>query len=367
MNTSPASPSKTPSHHSFQDLYGTGFRIFLIGLFFLVLFFPLMDMAFHILPIPENNEKRTLAKTPSLQRGTIHEFTRNFERYFNDHFGGRNILVWLNSYLQVKWFKVSPLKSVLVGKEGWLFYNLDKGINDYRGLAHFSPEHLEVIHRNILRKTSWLRGKRIPFLILIAPNKHTVYPEYLPDGITRVNRKTRLDQILGQLTDAEKAIFIDVRPELTTGKKDRWVYSRTDTHWNSYGAFMAYQKTMEILSKNLLNAAPRPISDFIVSINPNRGLGDLSVMLSLKGRLQDLEVNLKLKGDSPSPGKKIPKMVILHDSFIFAIKPFLEYHFKQVVLQPWGERGFDYSLIEKEKPQVVLFEITERRLDALMK
>ena len=97
------------------------------------------------------------------------------------------------------------------------------------------------------------------------------------------------------------------------------------------------------------------------------GLGDLAVMLSLKGRLKDQVVDLKLKDDSWIPKKKIPKAVILHDSFIFSIKPFLAYHFDQIILQHWGEKGFDYRLIEQEKPSVVIFQIAERRLDALLK
>jgi alginate O-acetyltransferase complex protein AlgJ len=344
-----------------------GPRIFLIGLFFFVLWLPLMDMAFQVLPIPENTEKRVLAQRPELRWETSPDYPKNFERYFNDRFGGRNLLVRWNNYIQVKWLKVSPVKSVLVAKEGWLFYTLDKGINDYRGLAHFSQEQLETIRRNILQQTSWLRTRGITYLILIGPNKHTVYSEYLPGEITRVNRKTRLEQILEYLNEDERAVFIDIRKELDEGKKERLVYSKTDTHWNSYGAFIAYQKTMMALSKNFPAAVPLAVSCFAVSVKPNQGLGDLAVMLSLQGDLKDQEVRLEMKGDSTSPPKKISKVVIFHDSFIFSMKPFLGYHFDQMVLTPWGEKGFDYLLIEKEKPQVVLFEITERRLDALLK
>jgi alginate O-acetyltransferase complex protein AlgJ len=358
---------KSASRQTFEGSNGTGLRIFFIGLFFVALWFPLIDMAFPILPRTENTEKRTLAQAPELRLRTLPDFPKNFERYFNDRFGSRNLLVGLNNTIHVQWFKVSPLKSVLVGKEGWLFYTLDKGINDYRGLAPFSQEHLETIRRNIMKQTSWLREQGIPYLILISPNKHTVYPEYLPGGITRVDRKTRLDQILEYLHQDEKAVFVDVRKKLVEGKRDRLVYSKTDTHWNSYGAFIAYRKTMEALSKDFTYVAPLAISNFEVSVKPSHGLGDLAVMLSLNGRLKDQVVDLKLKDDSWIPKKKMPKAVIFHDSFIFSIKPFLAYHFDQIILQHWGERGFDYRLIEQEKPSVIIFQLAERRLDALLK
>jgi hypothetical protein len=176
-----------------------------------------------------------------------------------------------------------------------------------------------------------------------------------------------LDQILKYLSADEKAVLVDVRKELTDAKKDRLVYSMTDTHWNSYGAFIAYQKTMKALSEIYPSTAPLAVSNFVISIKPSRGLGDLAVMLSLKGWLKDQEISLELKNDSLTPKKKIPKAVILHDSFVFPIKPFLAYHFDQMVLQYWGEKGFDYRLIEQEKPNVVIFEIVERYSDALLK
>ncbi len=358
---------KSSSHQIIRRPWEAFLRMFWIGLFFIFLWVPLINMFFPLLPRPENAEKRILAQRPELQRRTITDYPKNYERYFNDHFGGRNLLVHLNSYIQVRWFKVSPLRSVLIGKEGWLFYTLDNGINDYRGLAPFSQEHLEAIRRNILKQTSWLREKGIHYLILICPNKHTIYPEYLPDGITRVNPMTRLDQIVEYLRGNEKAVLIDVRKEIKEAKNNLLVYSMTDTHWNSYGAFIAYQKTMEALSKSFPSAAPLAVSDFAVSVKPNQGLGDLAVMLSLKGKLKDQDVNLELKDDSSAQKKKIPKAVILHDSFIFSINPFLEHHFDQMVLQHWGEHGFDYHLIEQEKPSVVIFQIVERRLDALLK
>ena len=230
-------------------------RVLSIGIFFIFLWIPLLDMLSPFLPTLKNSEKRELAQRPKFQRDSFPDFPKKFELYFNDHFGGRNLLIRLNSFIYVKWLKASPIKSVIVGKEGWLFYN-DKGIKDYRGLAAFSREQLENIKKNITKQTDWLRGKGIPYLILICPSKHTLYPEYMSDGLTRVNRVTLLDQLLEYLSADEKAVIVDIRKELVEAKKNRPVYFMTDSHWNSYGAFIAYQKTMEAWSKSFPYAAP---------------------------------------------------------------------------------------------------------------
>jgi hypothetical protein len=366
MNTPQGHHSpETISRHTVPGVKKTVLRIFLVGLIGLMLWLPLLDMVFQLLPEPENTEKRTLTQAPVFSWKTAASFPKIFEGYFNDRFGGRKFLVRWNNYIHVKWLDVSPVRSVLVGKEGWLF--LTEGINDYRGKTVLTKEQLDLIRRTIREKKARLGEWGIPLVILIAPNKHTIYPEYLPDGITRVNPKTRLDQILEYLNEEERAVLVDVRKELREGKKDRLVYARTDTHWNAFGAFLAYQKTLGHLFKSFPEVSPREISDYVLSIEPNQGAGDLAFMLSLNGKLEDEEVKMKWKGNRFPQKPKIPKAVVFHDSFVEAIRSFLEPHFDQVIFQPWGSEGFDYALIEKEKPEVVIFEVTERRLDALVK
>jgi alginate O-acetyltransferase complex protein AlgJ len=346
---------------------GTGWRMLSIVLFFLFLWLPLLDMGIHFLPKIEQTEKRALAQAPQLRWNSINDFPIQYERFFNDHFGGRSNLIRLNNFLHVKWFQISPLKSVLVGKEGWLFYTLDKSLADFRGSIPFSPDHLQKIEQNLSRQTTWLRERGIPYAMLISPNKSTLYPEYMPDNLTRVSRKTRLDQVLEYGSPDEKTILVDVREALLAAKKNQWIYRKTDTHWNAYGAFIAYREWMKSLSKSFLSVNPLPFSDFIVSVRPDQGTGDLAEMLSLVGRLEDQGVYLTLKDHPSFRPKKIPKVVLFHDSFAWSLNPFLKHHFDQIVLQHWGKKGFDYGLIEKEKPQVVLFEIAERHLDILLK
>ncbi|MEW6187876.1 MAG: hypothetical protein AB1585_19280 [Thermodesulfobacteriota bacterium] len=366
MNTTEGHPSpKTTTRQAVPGVTRTVLRIFLGGLIGLLLWLPLLDMVFQVLPQRESTEKRRLSQAPAFSWKTVTGFPKAFEGFFNDRFGGRNILIRLNNYLHVQWLGVSPVKSVLVGKEGWLF--LTEGINDYRGKAALTKEQLDLILRAIQEKKVRLREKGIGLVILVAPSKHTIYPEYLPEGITRLNPKTRLDQILGYLGEEERAVMVDVRKDLMEGKKDRPVYSKTETHWNAFGAFLAYQKTIEHLVKRFPEVSPQAISDYVLSTEPSQGSGDLAVMLSLNGKLEDEEVKMKWKGDRSPQKPKIPKAVIFHDSFIDAIRSYLEPHFDQVIFQPWGSGGFEYALIEKEKPEVVIFEITERRLDALVK
>ena len=144
------------------------------------------------------------------------------------------------------------------------------------------------------------------------------------------------------------------------------VYFITDTHWNDYGAFIAYQEVLKRLVKKFPLLYPLTLSNFTLSVHPNKGLGDLAVMLSLNGWLHDSQVQLMLKSASPLQERKIPKALIFHDSFVFPLKVYLEYHFDKTILRHWDEHAFNFALIEQEKPDVVLLEIAERCSYALL-
>ena len=84
---------------------------------------------------------------------------------------------------------------------------------------------------------------------MVAPNKQSIYPEELRKNGTYLT--SRLDDFLARLTPEARSMFIDPRPELRAAKPrhDVPVYHPTDSHWNDLGAFIAYQKIVEVLAK----------------------------------------------------------------------------------------------------------------------
>ena len=77
------------------------------------------------------------------------------------------------------------------------------------------------------------------FVFVVAPNKHTVYPEQLPAGLGRSDTSTRLDQLAAALHERGEP-FVDLRPVLMELKQSRRAYQRLGTHCNDVGAHAAY-------------------------------------------------------------------------------------------------------------------------------
>ena len=95
----------------------------------------------------------------------------------------------------------------------------------------------------------------IPYLFVVAPSKHDVYPEFMPDRLNRVRDDSRLDQLMAYIEaffPAPPVDILDLRPTLAEARKSGVrLFHKTDTHWNDRGAWAAYRKA-------IIASRPRP-------------------------------------------------------------------------------------------------------------
>ncbi|MGQ7884800.1 DHHW family protein [Paenibacillus sp. WC2504] len=359
----------------------------LIVTFILLIFIPLFS---NILPkkqLVSNNENRVLASKPELTFKNINTFPKEFEKYFNDNFAMRNQLLTLNNYIKVKTLQISPNPLVVLGKNDWLFYtgdNAPESMDDYRGIVRFTDSELNTIKSNLETRKKWLNQKGITYLLCIAPNKQTIYPEYLPNNIRKINDETRMDQLINYLKKNSNIDVLDLRKTLFENKSGDMLYYKTDTHWNEYGAYYGYQEIMKSLNSIYPNLKPIPISSF--TIDKSFGLGgDISNMLGMKSEYVDSYIHLQpkfnthvtdLKVDNnmyPNPeqlvtkqinDEKLPKLIMFRDSFSTSMIPLLSLHFNKSIYI-WDHK-FNGNIIEREKPNIVIDETVERLLPTLL-
>jgi hypothetical protein len=275
---------------------------------------------------------------------------------------------------------------VKAGREGWLFYAEEKALDDYMNAIPFKSEDLEKMGRVLEERRAWLEGKGIKFFILVAPNKPTVYSEYLPGFIHKIGKESRLDQVKTYLQRYPKLEFVDVREALSKAKRTQRLYYKTDTHWNSYGAFIAYGELMGRIGLHFPAIKKHSLDDFTVNIQEFKN-GYEAVMLSLSGYFADEQITLVPKfapraRDLSPPFTKsahgigdmiirevddphLPKAVVFHDSFSQSLIPYLSESFRRIVFI-WT---FDFmpELIEREKPDMVILECVERYIHWLSK
>src|SRR4051812_24344319 len=124
-------------------------------------------------------------------------------KFVEDNFGLRAEMVRLNALIHA-WMGVSSVPSLIMGKDGWFFLKNDYAIDDqFRGLNRFSDVELDAWIDTVDIYRRWLEARGIAFMIVVAPNQQTVYPEYMPLYVNRVSPETRLDQLSRRLRERQ--------------------------------------------------------------------------------------------------------------------------------------------------------------------
>jgi len=264
-------------------------------------------------------------------------------------------LVRMDNITKIIFLRYSQSNMVVIGKDGWLYVDADDSMADYRGLVPYSGSHLSYILNIVKSERDYLRARGIPLLLVVAPNKESVYPEYLPDSIKKLGTETRLDQIEAYFKSNSDIQILDLRQVLIEAKNDKQVYRKTDSHWNSYGAYLAYCEIMKAIGLK-----PHPLKDYDEMVDTHT-IGDLGQLLKMSDIYSEPVVHYRLKDGVISD--KLPCAVIFHDSFYMAtdLKPLMAPHFERIVDVRFGQLSLLSSqLIEQEKPDVVIYIMVER-------
>jgi len=333
-------------------------NLLLVLVFGLTILQPLIGLALGVEARLPNMENRELAKMPKLAMQTLTSFPQEFIAYVTDNFGFRKTLIHWNSIASIRYFNVAPVSSkVVLGKDDWLFYS--DSINDYQGLSPLTEEQLQSMAKNLKEQRDWLAERGIYDLVVIVPNKETIYPEYLPDYFRRYNQETRLDQLMNFLELNSDVKILDLRDVLLQAKTQYPVYYHTDTHWNKYGAFVGYSEILKQLSNVFPDLQSPSTSDYDVTVRSYLGNGDLAGMLTMGGTFHEQGAEVVFKGNESAIQKKPEGALMFGDSFYNALEPYLSATFEKFVKAPWLQK-FDTSLVEKEQPQVVISVMVER-------
>ncbi|MCR4596290.1 MAG: hypothetical protein K5673_05870 [Lachnospiraceae bacterium] len=204
---------------------------------------PLMDTASH--------ENRQLSERPVLNAESYTGYSHAYESYLNDRLPFRNALVSLNSFIDYYVFKEASDSSVIIGRDGWLFFS--DTVEDYQRYNMYSEEELADLAAEAEALRAYCDSHGITFILFMPPNKNSVYGEYMPAHITAGAGPSRADQYVSYLREHTGVDVIWVRDELVeaaTGS-DRLLYMKHDSHWNGLGSYIGSRLLMSHLGVNM--------------------------------------------------------------------------------------------------------------------
>jgi alginate O-acetyltransferase complex protein AlgJ len=268
---------------------------------------------------------------------------------------------------------------VLAADDGWLVFIGEGDLDDYQKVELFTQSQLESFQARLDALADDYAKRGMTLIVIVPPNKNTIYPERVPSQIPIIGNESKLDQLTAHLKKNGNQQIIDLRPALRKAKAERQIYYATDTHWNDYGAYIAYSAILKELNKSHPNLAPRPISDFnVINREPHtldlaknisttllpEGWVQLAPNFSRSTLYKDISPGGRRLTLSYNPDDSLPNLVMYYDSFFFNVIPMLGEHFHRgVLIQNFMGGGlWNFSWVDEHQPDVVIIEFSERYL-----
>ncbi|MFT9056449.1 MAG: DHHW family protein, partial [Ethanoligenens sp.] len=172
------------------------------------------------------NEKRQLQTAPTFSWTSLEDgfFASGVESYLSDHFPARLQLVGLNAYSTL-FSGQNGANGVYAGKDGYL-------IN--------KPISVDTVNfeQNLSAIRSFAKQQNLSAYLMVVPTTGDIEPDKLP----AVHAPYPDDSLLEQ---ARKAVstdvsWVDLKDAFSKSETKSNLFYRTDHHWTSAGAYLAY-------------------------------------------------------------------------------------------------------------------------------
>ena len=189
-----------------------------------------MSLLFFILPVQafSDMENRTLQKAPKLTWENLWSktFSDESESYVTDHFPFRTNWVWTKSVLEQLRLQQEN-NGIYKGSDGYLFEKLSK------------PNYTEIKEYAAAVKKYAQNHPDANMTFMLAPTSIGLYPERLP-WLAEAYPQTKVNGFIGQQVQGSMS-FMDGFDFLSAAAGgDKPIYYKTDHHWTTYGAYLAY-------------------------------------------------------------------------------------------------------------------------------
>jgi alginate O-acetyltransferase complex protein AlgJ len=354
----------------------------------------LIGLSIALRPCPQysEQEKRALAQFPVVngRLEQLYYFAPQFESFYNDHFPIRLALTSFENMLDYRLFHTSGRSICAFGNKDWIIYAMGLLPTAQQNLNRFEDDQLSRWQAMYQARRDILASKNIKYVLIIAPEKGTIYPEFMPNGWSRRPGYSRLEQLQSALRTSH-VDFVNAAGLLSESKRvGKWLYFSNDSHWNFYGAFQVAQSLFSLLEKDFDQVKPFSLSEF--NLENAEHVGDLAIALTLQNMLVDKKSptvqvkrgiagsgsdNVKeVKVDLPiireadsqlieiprafSSATALPRAFVQHDSFMAYLLPYLSERFS--FSEYHAVHTLSPKVIFERKPDVVIDEIAERHL-----
>lgn len=332
----------------------------------IILLIPFAGMA--VAPTNETTENKVLSEFPKLseERKLNVDFLNDLGEYFTDHFAFRPQMVSSNAQIYGKLFGTSTTDQVLIGKNNWMYYT--ETLNDYTGQHLMTERALKNVVHNLALMQKYVESRGSEFLLVIAPNKNSIYDENMPYYYRKRTGKNNYERLM-PLLDSAGIHYTDLFTAFA--ESDEVLYLERDSHWTNKGAVLAYNQIMENTDLDYETYEHIPyevkkdhMGDLTEMLYPENSEPDENEYYQkewLHSYNNEVTDNMDDWIETSSP-KSDACLLMYRDSFGESILPFLAEEFGNA----YFSRLVPYNLLNVDgyQPDYTVIERTERRLSS---
>jgi SGNH hydrolase-like domain, acetyltransferase AlgX len=180
-------------------------------------------------------------------------------------------------------FKEAPAGDVIVGKDHYLY--MDNYVVPWQGFTVSKEKELSKFAERIKKLQDLLSKRGVTFLMVIAPSKATIYPEYIPNRfrVTGKSNQTNYDRILPYLREYNVQ-YVDGHQYFLQLKAESQypLFHVAGIHWSFFGACKMSQviqsKLSSLMQKDLVALNCEPVT---MDTHPTGSDRDVAELMNL--------------------------------------------------------------------------------------
>ena len=222
----------------------------LFALFIIILLIPVTQSNLHFFEFNKLKGAYKYTEKPTeIKRNWFSKYYQtNYDKYFNDHLGFKNLFVRLNNQIQFSLFDKTSVKKTIVGKDGYLFEKTY--ITEFYGQNYIGEEQVKQETKGLKEIQDYFKKKNIDFFPVILTGKGSYFSEYIPNRFVTKNKQTNYQEIANQLS-REGVFYMDLHKYFLELKKTSKypLYPKTGIHWTQLGATIAIDTVLKTIEK----------------------------------------------------------------------------------------------------------------------
>ena len=266
--------------------------------------------------------------------------------------------------------------AVRPGLNGRLFLGQQDGfdLDLFTSGNPFPPGAIDQWRSTLERRGREFLARGIPYVFFLVPDAPSVHPEDLPKS-SRTGARSPGEILIEAMGDIPGVTFVFPLDAMRQARGGLDVYKKKDSHWTSFGSFIAYQYLMQRIAPLV---PTRQVASRDVSFTTRRSYGDLGSLMdpeeaedipvpNIAG--EDVQIVRNMAGAGRQTGTEAlftgdgppTRALCFRDSYMTDLAPYLARSFQRLLTLGTTTRVF-FDAVDRWEADIVISQVAERKL-----